>query len=69
MGRSSERRRRWASLSALAGAALAASGGTGEAAIIYQGLGGIGPDATLSLPGSNQIQVLKKGGARCSLAR
>ncbi len=60
MGRRSNRLRRWASLSALASAALAASSGSGEAAIIYHSAHGIGPDATLPLP-NNTISVFNRG--------
>lgn len=57
MARRSDWRRRWASLSALTSAAIAASSGSGEAAIIYHGAHGVGPNATLPLPGGNQINV------------
>jgi hypothetical protein len=61
MPRRSDRRRRWASLSALASAALAASSGSGEAAIIYHALHGGGPGAGGPLPGGNQINVFSRG--------
>lgn len=61
MRRTSNRLRRWASISALASAALAASAGSGEAAIVYQRLGGVGPDASMSLPGGNYIAVRRSG--------
>jgi hypothetical protein len=55
----SDRVRRWASLSALASAALAASSGSGEAAIIFHQAGGVGPNAFLPLPGNNQISMTR----------
>lgn len=64
MARKFDRRRRWASLSALASAALAASSGSGEAAIIYHGAHGVGPNATLPLPGGNQISVFSRMSSR-----
>src|SRR5271167_4550726 len=64
MARRSDRRRRWASLSALASAALAASSGSGEAAIIYHAAHGVGPNAVLPLPGGNQISVFSRMSSR-----
>jgi hypothetical protein len=61
MRRTSVRLRRWASLSALASAALAASSGSGEAAIIYQAAHGVGPGAILPLPGGNQRALVGRG--------
>ncbi len=49
--------RRWASLSALTSAAIAAGSASGEAAIIYHGLHGVGPNAIVPLPGGNQLYV------------
>jgi hypothetical protein len=49
--------RRWASLSALTSAAIAAGSTSGEAAIIYHGLHGVGPNAVAPLPGGNWLSV------------
>lgn len=57
MKRKSDRFRRWASLSALASAALTASAGSGEAAIIYHGVSGAGLNANVPLPGGNQVNL------------
>jgi len=64
MARRSDRRRRWASVSALASAAIAASSGSGEAAIIYHSAHWVGPNATLPLPGGNQISVFSRAQSR-----
>jgi len=57
----SDRRRRWASLSALASAALAASGSSGEAAIIYHPTPGFGAPGSLPLTGNNSIFLFRSG--------
>ena len=54
MNRKVDHLRRMVSLSALASATLAASGGTGEAAIIYHPTDGA---FVLPLPGGNQLQI------------
>src|SRR5277367_2045609 len=59
MARRSDWRRRWASLSALASAALASSGGSGEAAIIYQPTPGFSIPGSLSLPGDHGILLFQ----------
>jgi hypothetical protein len=56
-------RRRWASLSALASAALAASSGSGEATIIYHAAHGVGPNASLPLP-NNSILLSRRSRSR-----
>ena len=58
MNRKAHHLRRMASLSALASAALAASGGPGEAAIIYHPTHGA---SVLPLPGGNQLQISFSG--------
>ena len=55
MARASDRLRRWASLSALASAALTVSAGSGEATIIYHPTNGFTVPGSLPLPGGNSI--------------
>ncbi len=68
MARASDRLRRWASLSALASAALAVSAGSGEATIIYHPTNGFTAPGSLPLPGGNSI-VLNKTHTRSSSAQ
>ncbi len=59
MARTSGQLRRWASLSALASAALTASAGSGEATIIYHPTHGFTAPGSLPLPGGNGITLNK----------
>src|SRR5271169_4975138 len=69
MARRSDWRRRWASLSALASAALAASSGSGEAAIIYHPTPGFGIPGSLPLPGGGNISFFTRYSRQVSNTR
>ena len=59
MGRKANRLRRWASLSALASAALAVSSGSAEATIVYHPTKGFSAPGSLPLPGGNSLSLTK----------
>lgn len=57
MARTSDRVRRWASLSALASAAVAAGAGSAEATIVYHATPGLTAPGSLALPGGKSISL------------